>query len=343
MDRRRFLQTSLAERETMRRRELIAFATAAWFAWPRFARAQPQAKSARLGFVGFGDPADWPRVEVLRAGLRDLGYIEGKNLVIEFRWSGTVEQMREAAAELARMKVDIIVAPTSTEAESARRATSTIAIVFVTHADPVGLGHVSSLARPGGNMTGLTVLLTDLNAKRLEILKETLPQMRRVGVLLDHTAPSHRPFLQAADTASAKLGLQLRTVVANAAAEYEGAFATMARDRVGAVLVHASTQTVRGDGPRLLAELAQKHRLPTMFGSRDNVAAGGLMSYAPVFDEMWRRGAVYIDKILKGAKPAELPIEQASRFELIINRKTASALGLVIPPSMLARADEIFE
>jgi putative ABC transport system substrate-binding protein len=167
--------------------------------------------------------------------------------------------------------------------------------------------------------------------------------VHRVGVLLDRTAPSHRPFLQAAETASAKLGLQLRTVVVNATAEFEGAFATMVRDRVGAVLVHASTQTVRGDGPGLLAELAQKHRLPTMFGGRDNVAAGGLISYAPIFDEMWRRGAVYIDKILKGAKPAELPIEQASKYELIINLKTAKALGLTIPPSLLARADEVIE
>ena len=327
----------------MRRRELIAFAAAAWLAWPRFVRAQQQAKSARLGFLGFGDSAAWPRVEVLRASLRELGYVEGKNLVIEVRWARTVEQMHEAAAELARMKVDIIFAASSTEVESARRATRTIPIVFVGHADPVGVGHVSSLARPGGNMTGLAVLLTDLTAKRLEILKETVPRVRRVGVLLDRTAPSHRPFLQAADTASEKLGLQLRTVDANTAAEYEGAFAAMARDRVGAVLVHASTQTARGDALRLLAELAKKHRLPTMFGVRDNVAAGGLMSYAPDANDLYRRAAVYIDKILKGAKPAELPVEQASRYLLIINLKTARALGLTIPPSILARADEVIE
>jgi len=180
----------------MRRRELIAFATAAWFAWPRCARAQPQAKSARLGFVSFGgDSAGLrSRVEALRAGLRELGYVEGKNLVIEFRWPRTVEQLREAAAELTRMKVDVILAPTSTEAEAARRATSTIPIVFVGHADPVGVGHVSSLARPGGNMTGLTVLLSDLTAKRLEILKETVPQVHRVGVLLDRTAHLALPF-----------------------------------------------------------------------------------------------------------------------------------------------------
>ena len=251
----------------MKRRDVIALVGSALFACPRFARAQQQAKSARLGFLGFGDSAAWPRVEVLRASLRDLGYVEGKNLIIEFRWSRTVEQMREAAAELTRMNVDVILAPASTEAEAARWATSTIPIVFVGHADPVGVGHISSLARPGGNMTGVTILQTDLTAKRLEILKETVPQARRVGVLLDRTAPSHRPFLQAAETASGKLGLQLRTVDANTTAEYEGAFATMARDRVGAVLVHASTQTVRGDGPRLLAELAQKHRCRPCSGS----------------------------------------------------------------------------
>jgi putative ABC transport system substrate-binding protein len=335
---------TLSTREpSMRRRELIAVGAAAWFAWPRFAHAQQPARSARLGFVGFGDPTDWPRIPALKAGLRDLGYVEGKNLVIEFRWSRTVEQMREAAADLARMKVDLILAPTSAESEAARRATSTIPIVFVTHADPVGVGHVSSLARPGGNMTGLAVLLPDLTAKRLEILKETVPQVHRVGVLLDRTAPSHRPFLQAAETASRKLGLQLRVVGGNTAAEYDGVFAAMARDRVGAVLVHASTQTVRGDGPRLLAEFAEKHRLPTMFGSRDNVAAGGLMSYSPTFDDLWRRAAVYIDKILKGARPAELPVEQPTKFELVVNLKTAKVLGLTIPPTVLVRADQVIE
>ena len=331
MDCRRFLLTSLAS------------ALAAMLAGEA-AHAQQQAKSARLGFLGFGDAAAWrPRVEALRAGLRDLGYVEGKNLIIEFRLSPTVAQMREAAVELARMKVDVIVAPTSTETEVARRATSTIPIVFAGHADPVGVGHASSLAWPGGNMTGVAVLLTDLTPKRLEILKETVPQVDRVGVLLDRTAPSHRPLLQAAETASGKLGLQLRTVDANSAAEYEGAFATMARARVGAVLVHASTQTARGDSLWLLAELAQKHRFPTMFGVRDNVTAGGLMSYAPDANDLYRRAAVHIDKILKGAKPAELPIDQASKYELVINLKTAKAMGLTIPPSLLARADQVIE
>jgi len=186
----------------MRRRELIEFAGTALFAWPLVARAQQPAKIARLGYLGFGTPtAVAIRVEALRAGLRDLGYVEGKNLVIEFRWSGTVEQMHEAAAELVRMKVDIIFASGSTQSESARRATSTIPIVFGAHADPVGLGHVSSLARPGGNMTGLAVMTPEITAKQMEILKETVPQATRFGVLWDRTAPSYRPVLQAAEAA----------------------------------------------------------------------------------------------------------------------------------------------
>src|SRR5712692_7347749 len=319
---------------TMRRRELIEFAGTALFAWPLVARAQQKAQIARLGFLGFGTPAAaTTRVEALRAGLRDLGYVEGKNLVIEFRWSRTVEQMHDAAAELARLKVDVIFASSSTEVEPARRATNTIHIVFATHADPVGIGHVSSLARPGGNITGLAVMQSDLTAKRLEILKETVPQASRFGVLWDRTAPSYRPFLQAAEAARGKLRVELRSVGVSTVTDYEGAFTTMVHDRVGAVLVHASTQTGR-DNPRLLAELALKHRLPTAFGNKDNVVVGGLMSYAPDMTDQWRRAAVYIDKILKGARPAELPVEQASRYQLVINLRTAKALGLPIPPSV---------
>jgi len=327
----------------MRRRELIGVAGTALFAWPLIARAQQPAKIARLGYLGFGDSADAAaRVEAFRAGLRDLGYVEGKNLLIEFRWSSTVDQMREAASDLARMKVDLIFASSSTEVEPARRATSTIPIVFATHADPVGVGHVSSLARPGGNLTGLAVMQADITAKRLEILKQAVPRATRFGVLWDSTAPSYRPVLEAAEAAKGKLGVQLLTVGVSTVADYDGAFATMEQDRVGAVLVHASTLTVRND-PWLLAKLALKHRLPTIFGARDNVVAGGLMSYAPDMNDLHRRAEVYIDKILKGAKPANLPVEQASRYQLVINRKTASGLGLTIPTSILARADEVIE
>jgi ABC-type uncharacterized transport system substrate-binding protein len=326
----------------MRRREVIGFAGATLFAWPRFSRAQQQAKSARVGILGFGAPLSATRIEALRAGLRDLGYVEGKNLVIEFGWPGTAEQLPEAAAELARMKVDIILAPGSTETEPARRATSTIPIVFVAHADPVGLGHVSSLARPGGNVTGLAAMTPEITPKRMEILKATVPRATRFGALWDTTAPSYRPFLQAAEEARGKLGVQLLTVSVSSVADCEGAFARMAQGRVDAVLVHSSSLTVR-ENPQRLAELALKHRLPTMFLLRENVMAGGLMSYGPDLIDLWRRGAVYIGKILKGAKPAELPVEQASKFQLVINLKTARALGLTIPPSLLARADQIIE
>ncbi len=327
----------------MRRRELIALASTALFAWPVVVCAQQQAKIARLGYLGFGTPAaSATRVEALRAGLRDLGYVEGKNLVIEFRWSGTVEQLHEAAAELARMKVDIIFATSSTESEPARRATKTIPIVFATHADPESAGHVASLARPGGNMTGLADIQSVITPKRLEILRETVPQATRFGVLFSSTAPSYRPFLQAAEAAGGKLGVQLLTVGVSTVADFDRAFAKMAQDRVGAVLVHGSALTARGNRP-LLAELALKHRLPTMFGVRDNVVAGGLMSYAPDHLDLTRRAAVYIDKILKGAKPADLPVEQASRYQLVINLKTAKAIGLTIPESFLWRANEVIE
>jgi putative ABC transport system substrate-binding protein len=327
----------------MRRREFIQFAGTVLFAWPVVARAQQPAKVARLGYLGFGTPAaSATRVEALRAGLRDLGYVEGKNLIIEFRWSGTVEQMYEAAADLARLKVDIIFATSSTESEPARRATSTIPIVFATHADPVGVGHVSSLARPGGNMTGLADTQPVITAKRLEILKETVPGATRLGVLFSPTAPSYRPVLEAAEAARDKLGVQLLTVSVSTVADFDGAFARMAQGRVDAVFVHASALTARHNRP-LLAEVALKHRLPTMFGVRDNVVAGGLMSYAPDHLDLTRRAAVYIDKILKGAKPGELPVEQPTRYELVINLKAAKALGLTIPPSLLLRADQLIE
>jgi putative tryptophan/tyrosine transport system substrate-binding protein len=327
----------------MRRRELIAIAGTGLVAWPLVARAQQQPKSARIGYLSFGDPAaNSDRVEALRAGLRDLGYVEGKNLVIEFRWAPTVDELNKAAAELVRMKVDIIFATSSTESEPARRATSTIPIVFATHADPESARHIASLARPGGNMTGLADIQTVITPKRLEILKATVPRATRFGVLWTPTAPSGRPFVKAAEDTGAKLGVQLLTVSVSTVAEIDGAFARMAQGGAGGVLVHGSALTAR-QNRSLLAEMALKHRLPTMFGVRENIVAGGLMSYGPDHVDLTRRAAVYIDKILKGAKPGDLPVEQASQYRLVINRKTARALGLTIPPSILARADEVIE
>jgi len=218
-------------------------------------------------------------VEALRTGLRELGYVEGKDIVIEFRWPETVDQLSDFAAELVRMNVDIIFASSSIEVGAVQQVTKTIPIVFATHADPVGVGHVASLAHPGGNITGLSMLLTDLVAKELEIFKEAVPQAMRIGVLWNPTTPSHRPAMQAVEVGGEKLGVQLLMAPARTVEDFGGAFATMTRERVDGFLVVASNLSVSQRA--LLAELALKHRLPGMFGTRENVEAGGLMSYAP--------------------------------------------------------------
>jgi putative ABC transport system substrate-binding protein len=327
----------------VRRRDFITLLGGA-AAWPLAARAQQQpAKIARIGYLGFGTAAaSAPRVEALRVGLRELGYIEGKNIHIEFRWAERIELLHELAGELARSSVDIIFADSSTEVEPARQATKTIPIVFATHADPVGLGHVASLARPGGNVTGMATVQPDLATKRLAIFKEALPHATRFGVLWSATAPSYFSVLQAVEPASQKLGVQLQMIPVAAAEDFEGALATMARERSDGVFVVQSSLMGRSH-PALLAGLALKHRLPTIFGLRENVVTGGLMSYAPDHIDLTRRTATYIEKILKGAKPADLPVEQASKYQLVINLKTAKALGLAIPESFLLRADEVIE
>jgi putative tryptophan/tyrosine transport system substrate-binding protein len=242
---------------------------------------------------------------------------------------------------LVRINVDVIFASSSTLVEPARQATKTIPIVFSNHADPVGVGHVASLARPGGNITGLSILLTDLITKDLEMLHETVPQAVRIGVLWNPTTPSHTPALQAVEDAGEKLGVRLVLVPAQTVEDFEGAFATMTRERTGGFVSVGSPLTQSYRVP--LAKLALKHRLPGMFAIKEYVEAGGLMSYGADLNDVNRRAALYIDKILKGAKPADLPIEQASKYQLVINLKTAKALGLEIPPMVLARADEVIE
>jgi putative ABC transport system substrate-binding protein len=324
----------------MRRRNFIAlFGTAIW---PLPISAQQPTRLARIGFLGLAPAsASASRVEALRAGLRDLGWVEGENILIEFRWAGKVDQLPDLAAELVQMKVDIIFAPSSTFVEPARKATQTIPIVFALDADPVGLGHVASLARPGGNITGLTMQSTELNTKQLEILREALPQSTRFGVLWNPSTPSHKLGLPATEAAGETLGITLIAVPAQSAQDFDQALATMERENVGGFLDLASPLSYSERA--LLAELALKRRLPGIFGIRANAEAGGLMSYAADIIDLHRRSAAYIDKILKGANPADLPVEQASKFEFIINLKTANALRLTIPPSILARADEVIE
>jgi putative tryptophan/tyrosine transport system substrate-binding protein len=324
----------------MRRRDFIAGLGAA--VWPLALRAQQTGNVARIGVIRLGSASSYAgRIRALRAGLRDLGYVEGKNIAIEFRWAETLEQLSQLAAELVRMNVNIIFAPSSTEVGVARQLTKTIPIVFATHADPLGLGHVANLARPGGNITGLSVLLPELTAKELEILKEVVPHATRFGVFYTPTAPSHVPLLQAAETVGAKLRVALHKVPVQSVDDFDGAFTTMVRERVDGICVHGSALTV---SHRVrLAELTLQHQLPTIFMVRENVEAGGLISYGPDHVDLTRRAATYIDKILKGAKPADLPVEQATKFELVVNNKTARAIGLTIPESFLLRADEVIE
>jgi putative ABC transport system substrate-binding protein len=326
----------------MRRRRFIGLVVGAAVGWPLVARAQLPTKTAHIGFLGLGPAvAQSSRVKALRAGLRDLGYVEGKNTVIEFRWADTVDQLPELAAELVRMNVDVIFATSSTLVEPARQATGTIPIVFATHADPVGIGHVASLSHPGGNITGLTMVLTDLVSKDLETIKDALPQMARVGVLWNPTTPSHPPALKAVEAAGASLGVSLHMVPVRTVEDFDGAFSTMTRDRLDGFLAVASPVIVSQRDR--LAKLALAHRLPGIFATKDNVEAGGLMSYGPDGDDLTRRAALYIVKILNGTKPADLPVEQPTKFELVVNLKTAKALGLNISESFLLRADEVIE
>jgi ABC-type uncharacterized transport system substrate-binding protein len=304
--------------------------------------AQQPVKMHQIGYLIYGSPAAVAhRTEALRMGLHDVGYIEGKNIALVIRSADTASRLPEVAAEIVRLKVDVIFATSSTEVEAIRQVTKTIPVVFATHADPVSVGHVTSLARPGGNATGLALIQTEIVTKQLEMMKQALPHLSRVGMLLTATAPSHRPAAQALEAAAPKLGVQLVAVSVRAPEDLDAAFDTMTRERVTGFLAVASplTRTQRGR----LAELGLQHRLSSMFITSENVEAGGLMSYGPDLVDMTRRAAIYIDKILKGARPAELPVEQASKFELVINLRTARALGVTIAPSVLGRANRLVE
>jgi putative tryptophan/tyrosine transport system substrate-binding protein len=303
---------------------------------------QPAGKVYRIGFL-WDSPAAFPdAIEAFRQGLRDLGYVEGRNVVIEYRWAeGKPERIRELAEELVRLKVDVIMAPSSIYTGAAKRATSTIPIVFLSHADPLGSGHIASLGHPGGNVTGVSLMMTETNVKGLELFKEAVAGLSLVAVIWDPATPSHGPGLKAVEAAGPSLGLRILSVPVRSATEYESAFSTMLREHADAVLVLSTPLFIAGAKP--LAELALRHKLPSLFGPKHHVMAGGLMSYSPDRPTMYRRGAIFVDKILRGAKPADLPVEQPTKFELVINLRTAQAIGLTIPKSVLTRADELIQ
>jgi putative tryptophan/tyrosine transport system substrate-binding protein len=327
------------------RREFIFTLGGAAAAWPLAARAQQPSKVWRIGFIaGASRPASLEVSQFggFQQGMREHGYIEGKDFVMEWRFADAKpERYSEFAAEFVRSKVDVIVIGTPAAVRTVQQATSTTPIVMGYSVDPVGNGFVASLARPGGNTTGLSSSQDDATPKQGELLTTAVPSLSRVGLLANPDSPNFDPVLKNVRTAVQKVGLVLVPVEMRSPQEVPSAFATMARERVGAVMVMSDALTVMQRNQ--IAELALKDRLPTIFPLREYVVAGGLMAYGENIRDFFLRAALYVDKILKGAKPTDLPIEQPTRFFLTINLKTAKALGLDVPPMLLARADEVIE
>jgi putative ABC transport system substrate-binding protein len=328
----------------MQRRAFIGGFASALAVAPLTIGAQPTGKVYRIGYLSIGSTSMYTRpLEAFREGLRELGWVEGRNVYIEYRFAeGHADRLPALADELVGLKVDIIVASPTPSAQAARDATRTIPIVGLSLTEPVAIGLVPSLARPGGNITGLTYGVdTEIFGKQLQLLKETIPNLRRVAVL-SHPAsggPSFPLRMESVMRAARSLDLPLQILEVREPGDFEAAFAAMVKERADALLLSGDAMffvhRVR------LAELALKNRLPSMSTQWQWVDAGGLIAYAPSFPDQWRRAANYVDKILRGAKPADLPIEQPTKFELVINLKTAKSLGLTIPQPLLARADEV--
>ena len=328
----------------MRRREFIALVGGA-IASPMGARAQQKAgKVPRIGYLRLTSPSDRPPLlDAFRQGLHELGWVEGQNIVIDYRYAeGRVDRLPDLAAELVRLKVDLIVSLGTQGVTAAKNATETIPIVMIAVRDPVGTGLIASLARPGGNVTGVSGYAgLESVAKQLELLRETVPKIRRVAILSNPTNAYHQLAIREVNVEARSLGVELQLLGTRGPNEFDGAFAAMAKERVGALLV--LSDAIFGYHQTRLVDLAARSRLPAAYSVRDYVEAGGLMSYGPSLLDSYRQAAAYVDRILKGAKPAELPVEQPSKYELVINLKTAKVLGLTIPPSLLARADEIIQ
>ena len=326
----------------MDRRTFIGGITCGLLVTPLKARAQPAGKVRHIGLLSAGSSTDPPPVnEAFRQRLRELGWVEGQNIVIDYRFAEyRYDRLPDLAAELVRLEVDIIVAPATPAAIAAKNATGTIPIVMIGVGDPVGSGLIASLAHPGGNVTGLTYsgASMDIYAKQLELLREAVPKVRRVAILSNPTNPAHPLWTKQIKDAGRSLAVGLQFVEARGPAEFDGAFSAMANEHAGALLVVADSlfmlHRIR------IADLAAKGRLP-LLGYKELVDAGGFMSYGPSLLDFGRRAAVYVDKILRGAKPADLPVEQPAKLDLVINLRTAKALGIAVPQSLLLRADEV--
>jgi ABC-type uncharacterized transport system substrate-binding protein len=310
-------------------------------AWPVAARAQQPGKLPTIGFLGAAPSIESQRVAAFEQRLRELGWIEGRTVAIEYRWAeGRSERYAENAAELVRLKVDVIVTSATPPTLAAKQATAVIPIVFATLSDPVGTGLVASLARPGGNVTGLSNQITDTGGKKLEFLREVVPGLRRLAIMVNVGNPASVLDMGEAQATARTLSLEVTTSEIRRAEDIAPAFEAL-KDRVEALYV--CPDPLMNTNRTRINILAVGARLPTMHGHRVYVEAGGLMSYGPNLADLWRRAGDYVDKILRGAKPGDLPVEQPTKFDLVINLITAKALGLDVPPTLLARADEVIE
>ncbi len=337
-------QTARPTDPLMERRTFLVMIAGGLLVAPLAARAQQVGKVARIGMLlpGAAPPPGQPSplLDAFRGGLRDLGYVEGQNVVIEYRWSeGREQRFPDLATDLVRLNVAVIVAQGTLAVLAAKRASGTIPIVMAFAGDPVGVGVVASLARPGANVTGLSLLDEELDGKRIELLKEAVPGLMRVAILWSANDPGMTLAFNRVEVAARALGLFPQSLAVREPGDFPGAFQAAGAGRAKALIVTAQAFTLRHRAQ--IVDLAAKHRLPAMYTIRGFVDAGGLMAYAPSLSDLSRRAATYVDKILKGAKPADLPVEQPTKFELVINLKTAKALGLTISPALLLRADEV--
>src|SRR5579872_1011889 len=329
-------------RPQLRRRQFITLIAGTAAAWPFVARAQKTEKLPTVGFLGAGTRASWsPWVAAFLQRLRELGWDEGRTVTIEYRWAeGRTERLAELAAEFVRLKVDVIVTQGTLPALAAKQATSHIPIVFASAGDPVGTGLVASLARPGGNVTGLSSQMTDTATKRLELLREILPGVRKLGLITNEENPTAAQETREVRSVASGLGLEVATAQVRRAEDVDLAFEAL-RGHADAIYVVTDPQ-MANNRPRIIS-LAIAARAPAIYGTRESVAAGGLISYGASFPDQFRRSAGYVDRILRGARPADIPVEQPTKFELVLNLGTAKALGLAVPPSVVARADEVIE
>jgi len=324
----------------MKRREFLIFVGSVMPAlrWPLAAQAQGMSKVRRIGFLRVGPPpAAW--IEALRQGLRELGHIEGQNIAIEFGAASSAAELSDIAAKLVQLKVDVIFASGTPPLLVAKDAAGAIPVVFVAAIDPVATGIVASLASPGGNVTGLTNTQADITGKHLQLLRELLPNLSKLAVMVRATSQASARYVEEAETAARTLGLQLQVLAMHDPQELEGIFSAAQ----GASAVLLTDDAVFTANRNQIAELALKSRLPFVTSTSEFVKAGCLISYGPNTTDLYRRAATHVDKILRGAKAAELPVEQPTKFELVVNLKTATAIGITIPPMLLARADEVIE